>query len=158
MARGEKSTTRAPQQVRSLVPPRHSWRGGSCGSGTTQGGEVRPRRFRSPRRPEIRILGTPAEKGIPMGISDSLKKAGWSIRVVARALSSSGALGEMTLAGAKTAVQGALTRRLGPSGAVAIHAANHPHREALIDRRRRVTYRQMVEETFALSNALSHRG
>lgn len=94
-----------------------------------------------------------------MSLKEKLSYALWTAGVVRRAMRDAGVSKELTLSGLSTAVTGLLkARKLGPAGAILVHAANHPHRECIVDRYRRLTYQDAAKEMIRLADGLQKRG
>jgi fatty-acyl-CoA synthase len=94
-----------------------------------------------------------------MSLKEKLSVALWTAKVIRRTLQSTGVSQELTFAGLRTAVSGLWqARKLGPAGAMMVHAANHPHRECLIDKYRRLTYQEAAQETIRLADGLVRLG
>jgi fatty-acyl-CoA synthase len=94
-----------------------------------------------------------------MSLKEKLSVALWTAKVVRRTLKNSGVSKESTWAGLGTAAKGLFqARKLGPAGAMMVHAANHPHRECIVDKFRRLTYREAAQETVQLADGLLHMG
>jgi fatty-acyl-CoA synthase len=94
-----------------------------------------------------------------MSLKEKLSVALWTSKVVRKTLQSTGVSQETTFAGLRAAVIGLVqARKLGPAGAMMVHAANHPHRECLIDKYRRLTYQEATQETVRLADGLLRIG
>jgi fatty-acyl-CoA synthase len=94
-----------------------------------------------------------------MSFIDTLRFGLWTGSVTLRALRDTGVAHNLTVAGISTAIKWLIqTRTFGPASALAVHAANHPDRECLIDRSRRLTYRDVVTEITQFTDGLAKRG
>ena len=94
-----------------------------------------------------------------MSLKEKLSVALWTAKTVRNALKNTGVSQETTFAGLRTAFSGLMqARKLGPAGAMMVHAANHPHRECLIDKHRRLTYQEAAHETVRLADGLLRIG
>lgn len=80
-------------------------------------------------------------------------------RILHRVWQDAGVAHDTTWAGLTTALKELWRHRtVGTAGVLAIHAANHPDRDCVIDRSRRLTYREVVTETTQLAEGLVQRG
>jgi long-chain acyl-CoA synthetase len=91
--------------------------------------------------------------------TDTVRFMLWTTRITQRVWRDAGVAQDTTWAGVATALTELVRRRtLGTAGVLAIHAANHPDRDCLIDRTRRMTYREVVTETTRLAAGLVQHG